>query len=513
MDSDSVSAGVKEHNEEVTERDPLRGNSDTDKRDKSRGTMCSALRNITVEPTVLLFIFSSILTMLTSMNLSLEKACRVNLNYTEDICNRLKVRDTVGLETYEVDVQKLAAVATSWKSVLTSIIPSLVAIFVGSWTDRTGKRILFMVLPIIGQMLTCASNIVNAIFFYQLRLEVLVISEAIFEGIYGSWCLLLLVAYSYITAITTENNRTFRMGITTFCVSIGFPLGMGLSGPLMKKFGYIATYGVAFGIQFINVVYTAIVLKDTKKTSEQKKHEGKGFKHLAGLFFDMSNVKDTFKVIYKDSARICLLLAVVSICYGTMYGETAVSYLLTRYRYNWDEVMYGYFQAYNFVTHTIGVLFSITVFSRRMQLPDAALGIISATSKVASSFVYGFAFTSTIFFIGPVVEILNGTILIAARSMLSKLVEPDDFGKVNSIFSLTENAMQLVYIPLYTRVYTATMQWFPGFMFLMTGGLMVPILIVFIWLLYEHRKQARRQQDPREMLNIDTNIVKQVVPE
>lgn len=39
-------------------------------------------------------------------------------------------------------------------------------------------------------------------------------------------------------------------------------------------------------------------------------------------------------------------------------------YILTRYRFNWDEVKFSIFQTYNFITHTVGKLkvFSIHFF-------------------------------------------------------------------------------------------------------------------------------------------------------
>lgn len=52
-------------------------------------------------------------------------------------------------------------------------------------------------------------------------------------------------------------------------------------------------------------------------------------------------------------------------------------------------------------------------------------------------------------------------------------------GKVNSLFGLAEASMPLIYGPLYTRVYMATLDWLPGFVFLLGGALTVPALFIF----------------------------------
>lgn len=50
--------------------------------------------NITLEPLVLCFVMPSMLLMLGTQNLNLEKACRVNLAYNASVCDSLTRRET-----------------------------------------------------------------------------------------------------------------------------------------------------------------------------------------------------------------------------------------------------------------------------------------------------------------------------------------------------------------------------------------------------------------------------------
>lgn len=50
--------------------------------------------NITLEPLVVCFVMPSMLLMLGSSNLNLEKACRVNLAYNQTVCDSLTRRET-----------------------------------------------------------------------------------------------------------------------------------------------------------------------------------------------------------------------------------------------------------------------------------------------------------------------------------------------------------------------------------------------------------------------------------
>ena len=52
-------------------------------------------------------------------------------------------------------------------------------------------------------------------------------------------------------------------------------------------------------------------------------------------------------------------------------------------------------------------------------------------------------------------------------------------GKVNSLFGLAEAMMPLVYGPLYSRVYMATLNVLPGAVFLLGAGMTVPAVAIF----------------------------------
>ncbi|CAG5058558.1 unnamed protein product [Parnassius apollo] len=485
---------------ELTERDPLKENiEDTKPEEKKtvKATLLNIFSNVTVEPTMFLFMVSLLLTMLTSQNLSLEKACRVNLNFTTDICDSLHAQDIEIQNEYERDTQKLVTSAMAWKTYLSATFPCVLALFVGSWSDRTGRRKVFILIPIAGQMLICINGILNTYFFYELRLEYFMLSEGILEGFSGGWCVCFLVIFTYISAITTIENRTFRMGLINFSLTAGFPVGMGISGILLKTYGYNVCYGLACAVHAVNFTYNFFFLKDTTKTNDQMKVGGQGFYYLLRVFFDPTNIKEIFTTIFKYGpnnrrARIIVLIVVLTVLFGPMHGETSILYISTRYRFNWDEVKFSIFQTYNFVTHSIGTLFSILFLSKYLGWHDALLGIISTVSKILASFAYCFARSQWVFFLAPLIEILNGTSLLALRSILSKLVAADEFGKVNSLLALTESLMPLLYVPMYTKVYSATMEVLPGAVFLLGAAMTIPAVCAFTWFFYDYRKSLKR---------------------
>lgn len=259
---------------EPTEEEPLKNIEQDEAKERKptfRENVADFIANITIEPSLLVFIVSSMIIMTASQNLNLEKACRVNLNFTEAICDSLKAQNVDTQNEYERETQKLLAKALTWRTYLAATLPCVIALFAGSFSDKTGHRKFLMIISTSGQLLIGINNMINVYFFYQLGLEVLVFTEAIIEGFSGGWCISFLTAFAYISTITTDKNRTFRMGLVSFSVTVAFPIGMGVSGILLKKLGYYGCYGLTSCMHFLNIIYMICVVRDPEKTKEQKK--------------------------------------------------------------------------------------------------------------------------------------------------------------------------------------------------------------------------------------------------
>lgn len=259
---------------EPTEVDPLKQDESGAREEEKlnfRDKIREAYSNITLEPCLLLFVSAAMLNMMSSQNLQLEKACRVNLNFSTEICDSLRIQNGVNHNEYERETQKLLTKALTWKTYMTATLPCIFALFVGSFSDKTGHRKIFMIIPMAGSLLISINNMINVYFFYEMYLEITVFSESIIEGLSGGWCICFLTAFAYISAITTNENRTFRMGLISFCITVAFPVGMGLSGVLLKNFGYYGVYGISMSLNAFNILYIIFVVKDPKRTREQKK--------------------------------------------------------------------------------------------------------------------------------------------------------------------------------------------------------------------------------------------------
>ncbi|XP_057664105.1 proton-coupled folate transporter-like [Diorhabda carinulata] len=452
------------------------------------------VENITVEPMLACYIVPSVLASLATQNLNLEKACRVNLGYSPEVCDALTERRTENYTMEEREVQQLVASMGVWKTVLQSALPAFLIMFIGSWSDRWGKRKPCMLFPIVGEFMTVVGLMVCTYFFQELPMEVSGFIEGFFPAITGGWFTMFMGIFSYIGDVTTLDVRTLRIGIVNVFCSLGIPIGLALSGILYKKIGFYGTFSLSAVMYIMAFYYGYKSIKEPKKLDRPTLPNQPCA--LIRDFFDVKHLLDTFRVAFKKGEnkrrkKVMLLMLVVMVVIGPMHGEMSVGYLFTRYRFNWDEVDFSIFSTYSMVTNLIGTSFSVGVFSHVLKFDDAIIGIYSSMSKILSSFVYGFAKTSLVFYLGAIVEILNGTSFIAMRSIASKLVPTDELGKVNSLFGVCEALMPLLYGPMYNATYAATLQAMPGAFYILGGILTVPAVIIFAWMYLQSCREAK----------------------
>lgn len=264
-------ADEKQESKDTKEEKPLKKKNHKSYRDGTfTEKLCYIKDNITVEPLLAGLIIPSVISRFAMGNFNLDKACRVNLGFPYEICDALIRKNNKNYTSYEKEVQKLIASIDIWKSVINTALPCIIIMFLGAWSDRTGKRKLCILLPICGELATSINNIINVYFFYEIPVQVTVFLETIFPAITGGWVTMFLGVFSYISDITSEESRTFRVGLVNFCMTAGLPIGIGVSGILVQKMGYYGIFSMTTIMFFIILMYGCFCLKEPDELLRSK---------------------------------------------------------------------------------------------------------------------------------------------------------------------------------------------------------------------------------------------------
>lgn len=163
------------------------------------------LKNVTVEAMLFPYLIASILVILVNQNLNIQKACRVNLNLSHEICNELvnKDKNSTFLTDSEVTVQKLVANMLIWQTILQSSVPAVLVLFLGSWSDRNRLRRPCMLLPIYGEVARNLGLLVCVYFFDELSMEVSGLWQSLTIAVTGYWTVIFMAVFSYIGDVST----------------------------------------------------------------------------------------------------------------------------------------------------------------------------------------------------------------------------------------------------------------------------------------------------------------------
>ncbi|XP_050422786.1 thymic stromal cotransporter homolog [Adelges cooleyi] len=456
------------------------------------------LRSIHVEPLVICFIISRVLLILATQNLSLQKACKVNLKLSNESC--LAIENPTGhnaTKADEVKTQQLVAEMFIWQLIIQSSVPCIFAIFVGSWSDRNRKRVPCMLMPICGELVRNIGLLLCVYYFFQLPMEIVGLVEAIPTSITGGKMVMFNALYSYIGDVTKAELKTFRIGLVTLLTTVGLAIGTSLSGITFRDLGFYGVYGISSALYIIALVYGLLFLKEVSaKVPEGTEPPKKTGIALVKDFFDAKHIETAFQITFKDGPhnrklRIIMLMVIVFLVMGPINGDVTVQYLNTRVRFNWNEVTFSMFLTYSTVTSVIGTILCIALFSHILKIDDGLIGFVACLGKLVSGVIYAFAPSEWVYCIGPLIDIMGGAVFITTRSIMTKLVKPDELGQVTSIYGIVETLVPIIYGPLYSAVYKATVNTLPGTYSLIGSTLAIPGSLIFLWM-YRQSKKAEK---------------------
>ncbi|KAI8428712.1 hypothetical protein MSG28_007413 [Choristoneura fumiferana] len=403
--------------------------------------------NITIEPALACYVIPGALTRLATQNLNLDKACRVNLNYGDEVCDSLIARESNKYLKQELAVQELVASMEDESSDVCGFLKSffdikhvkdtLVVAFRNGPNNRRLKSSMILVCVVLVHGASYA--MISKLAMQDLNLE----KACVVKLRYGEEiCRLLIKRKSNLTEYERE---------------------------VQKIVSYIESWK-----SVSQTVVLAILLMFMGAWSDRT-----GDRKICIL---LPIIGDSLITAVTVSALITLQKDTVSVVTRRRQGDLRLKIIL-----NLLVVAFIYGQSH-------AALFSISVFSKWWGFDDSTLCLISVVSQFVGSIYTSFVHTDFQMFLVPIVEILNATTFTSLRSMASKLVTSEESGKINSLFSLVEMLASLVFDPIYTSLYAATVKNFTGAVHLLSAAIAVPAVGVVLWFFVRHRQDLKRNQ-------------------
>lgn len=165
-------------------------------------------------------------------------------------------------EDQELSVQELASDIIFIKTLTHGLIPILILMVAGSWSDKKKSRRPCILGPIIGELVAVTCLILNSVFSHQIPALLTALAYSLPMAISGGLPCLLLGVYSYVSTCSSEASLTLRIGGVSTIQKIAYVLGLGMSGIILNLLGFIGAYTTTFFMMFSSLIYGYYIIKE-----------------------------------------------------------------------------------------------------------------------------------------------------------------------------------------------------------------------------------------------------------
>ncbi|XP_069971861.1 proton-coupled folate transporter isoform X3 [Penaeus vannamei] len=407
------------------------------------GTAISTLKKLwaatTYEPLLLLHSIVHFGTVTLTESLIAEKSCLVTLGKPEEICKELYDHPND-----EIEVQQVASKYQGSATLAENMVAMFLLLYIGPFSDRYGRK-PFLYLSLVMKTLNIFILFLASVFIYS-PTELTVVAPFLYSlgGAMGSFQMLV---FACISDVTTDANRTYRLGILKIFMAFGSPTGRVVGGQMYALGGYVAVYGLALGI-----------------------------------------------------LGICLLLLVFT-AESVKFGDNDPLYFLFfKLMFDWDATDYSNWFFYRDMTKAIALVLLMPVFVGRLRLPDSALGLLGCSSVAFMQIALGQIVSPSMAWVallGPLLGMLELFAHLASRSIMSKCSDGSrELGKLFAAQAVLDSIATGLAGPLYAAVYSSSVDSLPMAQFLLAALFMfLAVLGIGVCDIFLQKKEAEPKHE------------------
>ncbi|XP_035209185.1 proton-coupled folate transporter-like isoform X2 [Stegodyphus dumicola] len=468
---------MQEHSARIHANDTSRNDYQSlDDGDEDWSSKCSRcfqiFKSLRIEPVMFLFMFSFILNSTCLTNMIMEKGCLYYLNYSKEICSNLSY--------YKDQRDSVEILANNYNLYLDMLAPigATVVIFLAPWSDKYGRKPP-LILALFGFFVNDVGIILCTIYFYS-ALEYIILSSLATQ-LTGGFIAVMTVIYSHSSEVSSAASRSQKYTYLQIAFGIAVTLGALAGGQLYRYYGYTVVYSTMASGHLMAILWVIIFVPETAGLDSNV-----SFWHKMRDLCSSQNFTSGFKSTLKhrdNNGRTRLWFLLLSSCTVAITYEvfTNINYVYAHHMYGWDPAIYSEMWTIFSFSEMIVVLGCTSLFIQVFKLTDPVLGIIGSVSIIGKNIFIALAYELWLYYLSNIFGFLNGLANLAVRSLISKLVDKEELGRVFSFLATCEAIVPLMASGIIAKVFNATIRTFPGACFLVaTVFLMLP-LGTFVW--------------------------------
>ena len=418
-----------------------------------------------------------------------HKVCR--LTYNSTVCSHISSHPQI-----ENGVQASTA---RWMSVLplSALLPALfMVLMIGPISDVIGKKKTMIFPPFIYFIQSCIFIILTQI-KTQYSPGLLLLPYGL-SGLFGDNAGAAALAESYIACITSPENRTIRLAVLESCIFLGFLTGAIASGAIVGTLGFTAGFVATAIVNFINFVYVVFLvpsenslrpelhhceLQRESDNDNAQEHIDRTCPHCKGRaapphHFTIRDVNPWRCLLRVKNAickkdrrkKIAAILVLFAIALFINMGEVYMGILFIKHSpFNMKAKDIGLFTSMQAVLRGLGVIGTNYLCQRYLHFKDIGLVILGFCVQIIYFVSVGFSVSVLMLYLIQILAIPLVVHQPVFRSMVSKLVDDDQYGAAISAVEAVDVASSLLTSLVSNQIYSGTVKIFSGFAMCLLG--------------------------------------------
>ena len=434
------------------------------------------------------------------------------------ICSKLQDHPEI-----EDEIQQNSAKYIMAYKILLNLPAVILGLFCGAWSDRIGRKMPVM-LPCVGTIFATLLYMSSIISQSNMVLS-LVLAGAALRGAFGKSAVVTMALHSYISDISSRENRTERLGRLLSMNFFGYFVGSLITGALLDNYGFDVIFCIVVFINIGCVIITVFFMQESLPTpditpattpgsevpepdsepepspiladdteslapvGEQKKK----WKSRLRMPFHPKHVRESLEVITRDRQdrkrpHLILFFTTIIVQQTCKSGEVDITLLFVeRSPLSWHKSMYGYLLATDYACLGIAVFLLLPLLSNVLHINDITLVAIGVGFKVLRLTILTFSNFTWMIYLSVVIGCPSAMIISGAKSLISKTVDEREVGKAFSLLSCCETVSNLVGSVVFTNVYSLTLHIYAGLTFGIDALVFVVLLVVIVLLAQDLR--------------------------
>nr|XP_023996089.1 LOW QUALITY PROTEIN: thymic stromal cotransporter homolog [Salvelinus alpinus] len=338
-------------------------------------------------------------------------------------------------------------------NMLAKFVPILPAILLAKVGDL-GYRKIPIVIPLVGYLVSRV--VLLLVIVMELPIQAM-FGGVVFHGLSGGFCSYWAGVMALVSLTSTEEDRSLHMMHIELVYGVAGLIGSLASGHLSSCTVWTLNRGLVsepecLPLLFVSHLHNVLLSKTKCLDSAQERNETNGL------------VTER----YPRNILNILLLFASGILYDVAVGggmEILVTFEMKE-PLNWSATQVGYGNAAGFTVFLTSFL-GVMIMSRWVS--DVTLIIIGMVSSAAGIYFMAFVTATYMFYLARALTLFALIPMPTIRALLSKQVTGSSYGITLISLQLSFKIASLAYTPIYTKVYQATLDWFPGFVFTLSS--------------------------------------------